>query len=44
MSSPDRKNALDHVVVIMIENRSFDNLLGRVRTRHDRSRIQRPLT
>jgi phospholipase C len=27
---PDRGNALDHVVVIMFENRSFDNLLGRL--------------
>jgi phospholipase C len=26
----DRKKALDHVVVIMFENRSFDNLLGRL--------------
>ena len=28
--SPDRTNALDHVVVVMFENRSFDNLLGRL--------------
>ncbi len=27
---PDRDNALDHIVVIMFENRSFDNLLGRL--------------
>jgi phospholipase C len=26
----DRKNALDHVVVIMFENRSFDSVLGRL--------------
>jgi phospholipase C len=26
----DRRNALDHVVVIMFENRSFDNVLGRL--------------
>jgi hypothetical protein len=26
MPRPDRSNALDHVVVIMFENRSFDNL------------------
>jgi phospholipase C len=26
----DRQRALDHVVVIMFENRSFDNLLGRL--------------
>jgi phospholipase C len=26
----DRANALDHVVVLMFENRSFDNLLGRL--------------
>ena len=30
MSRPDRRNALDHVVVVMFENRSFDNLLGRL--------------
>jgi len=27
---PDRSGALDHVVVVMFENRSFDNLLGRL--------------
>ncbi len=27
---PDRRKALDHVVVLMFENRSFDNLLGRL--------------
>jgi phospholipase C len=26
----DRRSALDHVVVLMFENRSFDNLLGRL--------------
>ena len=30
MPTPDRRNALDHVVVVMFENRSFDNLLGRL--------------
>jgi len=30
MPGPDRSNATDHVVVIMFENRSFDNLLGRL--------------
>jgi phospholipase C len=30
MSHPDRGNAMDHVVVVMFENRSFDNLLGRL--------------
>ncbi len=30
MPHPDRNAALDHVVVIMFENRSFDNLLGRL--------------
>jgi len=30
MSNPDQRNALDHVVVLMFENRSFDNLLGRL--------------
>jgi phospholipase C len=29
-AAPDKKKALDHVVVIMFENRSFDNLLGRL--------------
>jgi phospholipase C len=27
---PDRASALDHIVVLMFENRSFDNLLGRL--------------
>jgi phospholipase C len=30
MSMPGPENALDHVVVVMFENRSFDNLLGRL--------------
>src|SRR5579864_6604437 len=30
MPRPDRSNAVDHIVVIMFENRSFDNLLGRL--------------
>jgi phospholipase C len=30
MAAPSRENALDHVVVVMFENRSFDNLLGRL--------------
>jgi phospholipase C len=30
MPTPDRASALDHVVVLMFENRSFDNLLGRL--------------
>ncbi|MGD0378749.1 MAG: alkaline phosphatase family protein [Acidimicrobiales bacterium] len=30
MAGPSRDNALDHVVVIAFENRSFDNLLGRL--------------
>ncbi|MFG2824745.1 alkaline phosphatase family protein [Kitasatospora sp. NPDC048365] len=30
MSVLDRSQALDHVVVVMFENRSFDNLLGRL--------------
>ena len=30
MPPPDRSTALDHVVVLMFENRSFDNLLGRL--------------
>ena len=28
--APDRAKVLDHVVVVMFENRSFDNLLGRL--------------
>ena len=27
---PDRTNAMDHVVVVLFENRSLDNLLGRL--------------
>ena len=30
MAQPTAANALDHVVVLMFENRSFDNLLGRL--------------
>lgn len=30
MKKPGLENALDHVVVVMFENRSFDNLLGRL--------------
>jgi phospholipase C len=30
MPPPDRSTALDHVVVLMFENRSFDNMLGRL--------------
>ena len=30
MDRQTRDNALDHVVVVMFENRSFDNLLGRL--------------
>ncbi len=30
MPGPNRSDALDHVVVIMFENRSLDNLLGRL--------------
>jgi phospholipase C len=29
-TKPRRENALDHVVVLMFENRSFDNVLGRL--------------
>jgi phospholipase C len=28
--TPTRDNALDHVVLVLFENRSFDNLLGRL--------------
>jgi phospholipase C len=30
MVTVDCRTALDHVVVVMFENRSFDNLLGRL--------------
>ena len=30
MPTHDRSQALDHIVVVMFENRSFDNLLGRL--------------
>lgn len=30
VATPDRQNGLDHVVVLMFENRSFDHLLGRL--------------
>src|SRR5580693_814010 len=30
MPQPDRSSAFDHIVVLMFENRSFDNLLGRL--------------
>jgi phospholipase C len=28
MSGPTHENALDHVVVVLFENRSLDNVLG----------------
>jgi phospholipase C len=28
MASPDKSHALDHIVVVLFENRSFDNMLG----------------
>jgi phospholipase C len=30
MPGPDRSHALDHIVVVLFENRSFDNVLGRL--------------
>ena len=30
MAELDRQKALDHVMVLMFENRSFDHLLGRL--------------
>jgi phospholipase C len=30
MARPDRSDALDHIVAVMFENRSLDNLLGRL--------------
>lgn len=26
--SSDRRHAMDHIVVVLFENRSFDNILG----------------
>ena len=40
MPRPDRGHAIDHVVVVMFENRSFDNLLGRL-YRAGRGRVVR---
>lgn len=28
MPAPDRSHALDHIVVLLFENRSLDNVLG----------------
>jgi phospholipase C len=28
MPAPDRSSALDHIVVVLFENRSLDNMLG----------------
>jgi phospholipase C len=28
--SPERSHAIDHVVLVLFENRSFDNVLGRL--------------
>jgi phospholipase C len=30
MAVPNRQNAIDHVVAVMFEGRSFDHLLGRL--------------
>lgn len=30
MTAPNRQSELDHVVVVMFENRSFDHLIGRL--------------
>ena len=30
MPAPTRANALDHVVLVLFENRSLDNVLGRL--------------
>ncbi|HEX9033197.1 MAG TPA: alkaline phosphatase family protein, partial [Streptosporangiaceae bacterium] len=32
MPHPDKSAAMDHIVVVMFENRSFDNLLGHLYT------------
>ena len=37
---PDKQRALDHIVVMMFENRSFDNVLGRLH--HPRRPVRRP--
>ncbi|MDQ5975588.1 MAG: phospholipase, partial [Actinomycetota bacterium] len=28
MTAPDRSHAMDHVILVLFENRSLDNLLG----------------
>jgi hypothetical protein len=38
--APNRSHTLDHAVVVLLENRSFDNLLGR-RYRPERSPASR---
>ena len=30
MTTPRREDALDHVVLVLFENRSLDNVLGRL--------------
>ena len=30
MAAPEKSHALDHIVVVLFENRSFDNVLGRL--------------
>ena len=40
MAGESRDNALDHVIVVVFENRSLDNVLGRL---HDFLAIQFPL-
>jgi phospholipase C len=40
MGSPVRANALDHVVVVLFENRSLDNLLGRLYGPEDGKRFE----
>ena len=39
MAGESRDNALDHVIVVVFENRSLDNVLGRL---HDFLAIQFP--
>jgi phospholipase C len=34
MPAVDRSHALDHIVVVLFENRSLDNVLGHLLDRH----------
>ena len=45
MTTTDPSHALDHVIVVLFENRSFDNVLGRLYGTDDGKDFEgRPLT